>query len=153
MTGPIKLTIGLTVVMLLPSFCGKKYPDEANQALAALQKVQAATQVGVTYQEYGHLVIEARDKVNAADRVLTDSTLNKEFDAATDAYTDANTAWGQKVQGYDLYPNIRPGSTLIPKYNLQTKYDVADASRAIQIIWLEADAHLQQATNLMNGTK
>ena len=70
----------------------------------------------MTYQEYGPLLIEARDRVNAASRVLPDCPLKKEFEAAMEAYTDANSAWGAKVEGRRLFTHLEPGMTLIPKY-------------------------------------
>ena len=65
------------------------HPPEAYEALASLRKFQAATQVGVSYLQYGQLLIEAKDKTNAASRVLSDGPLESEIQAAMDAYADA----------------------------------------------------------------
>ena len=49
-------TVSLIALISLTSCCAKQYSPEAYEALASLRKVQAATQVGVNYQQYGQLI-------------------------------------------------------------------------------------------------
>src|SRR5262249_9409187 len=52
--------------------------DQANQkeataaAIKALERVKAATQVGVDFKQYGGMVIDAKFAVNEAERILPD---------------------------------------------------------------------------------
>lgn len=64
---------------------------------------RAATQVGVNYQTYGQLLIEAKAKVNEAVKSLPDGELKTEMSRAMDSYADAATVWGRKIEGHNLY--------------------------------------------------
>jgi hypothetical protein len=119
--------IAFAVSSQLLMACGaKQHPPEAYEAQASLRKVQAATQVGVNYQQYGQLLIEAKDKTNAASRVLPDGPLKDEIHATMNAYTDAGQVWGIKIrpdpnpanQGY-VVSTGELGRTLISKYSLK----------------------------------
>jgi len=129
----------LIALAAVTACCAKRHPPEAYEALASLRKVQAATQVGVNYQQYGQLLIEAKDKTNAASRVLSDGLVKTEIRATMDAYADAGTLWEEKIRSRNDYLTIieEPGRTLIPKYSLKTD----DMNKAIQMIWLNADLH------------
>jgi len=170
-------TGSLIALAAVTACCAERHPAEAYEALASLRKVQAATHVGVNYQQYGQLLIEARDKTNAASRVLLDgSPLKAEIQAAIDAYVDAGKAWGEKFSegGYECekgsegrpegLPHVRPvcgqlrqdkepGSTLIPKYSLATEnwygMELADSDKAMQTIWMNADLHLNKLAELL----
>ena len=83
-------TLSIAVIPLLLS-CTKPPSKETTEAVAALQKFQAATQVGVNYQTYGQLLIEAKAKVNDAMKSLPDGELKTEISGAMDSYADADT--------------------------------------------------------------
>ena len=95
LTLPIILISLIAVSMFLFS-CAKAPTKETTEAVAALQKLQAATQVGVNYQTYGQLLIEAKAKVNEAVKSLPDGELKTEMSEAMDSYADAATVLGQK---------------------------------------------------------
>ena len=131
---------------------------ETKEALDALRKIQAATQVGVNYQQYGQLVIDAKAKTNSASRLLPEGSIKKEMEAAIDAYADAGRAWSTKFGSSsrdNLYTDTEPGKTLIPKYSLPTEATThaylgsnpIDIDSAIQIIWQKADSHIQKLTD------
>jgi hypothetical protein len=125
--------------------CGlsSKQKTAAGEAVAALRKIHAATEVGVNYQQYGMLVIDAKDKVNNANAVLPDGEMKSRLNAAIDAYTDASQAWGIKVSGNNLLkPDTEPGVTLMRKYNLKTQ-SLKVGSR--DLLWLDADETRQAA--------
>lgn len=126
--------------------------------MKALRKVQAATQVGVNYQQYGTLAIDAQAQVNEALAVLPEGELKKEMNAAMEAYADAQDAWGAKIQSGsgELHTKYGPGQRLIPKYSLPTSQgytttfgDRADAETAMQTIWTVAHAHVDKASKLL----
>jgi hypothetical protein len=146
-------TGSLIALAAVTACCAERHPPEAYEALASLRKVQAATQVGVNYQQYGQLLIKAKDKTNAASRVLSDGPLKAELQAAMDAYSDATQVWGAKIKSKLLNTSQEPGSTLTSKYSLKT-FDNAgiesvDADEAMRTIWLNADLHLTKLANLL----
>ena len=131
----------------------------ARNALTTLKRVQAATQVGVTHQQYGQLVIDAKEQVNEAARVLPDGELRRELSGAMDAYADAGQVWGIKVSTRSLDPHTEPGTTLMRKYNLKvlqacpqcrepTEYLSEDG--AMQAAWAVANTHLDRAAPLLD---
>ncbi|PYS93971.1 MAG: hypothetical protein DMF64_03000 [Acidobacteria bacterium] len=165
------MILALLVLPLLTACSGlsNKQKTAASEAVSALKKIQAATQVGVNYQQYGMLVIEAKDKVNTAHAMLPEGQLKTELDAAMDAYTDAAQAWSIKFREFStyLYAGEEPGKTLIPKYALKTfehKRSVLNASgniiriddqaslpdAALPLIWAAANMHVDRASSLLN---
>src|SRR5438046_598475 len=103
-----RVLLAAVIVAQLVAACGglsSKQKTAASEAVAALRKVHAATQVGVNYQQYGMLVIEAKDKVNNANATLPDGDLKNKLNAAMEAYTDAGQAWGAKVSNLSLKPD------------------------------------------------
>jgi hypothetical protein len=124
--GRIWLIVGLVVVLL--TACGglsSKQQAAVDEALKALKKVDAATSVGVNYQQYGSLVIDAKASVNEASALLPDGELKKELAAAMEAYADAADAWQWKVRGIGSIYNQegKLGQELFPKYS----FDAAES--------------------------
>lgn len=151
--------IGFNILLIcLFTSCSQAPSKESLDAIAALQKIQAGTQVGINYQNYGQLLIEAKAKTNEAVRLLPDGQLKDEFNGAMDAYADAAKAWGVKIEGHQLHDNYEPGKSLIQKYQLpmsEPKYGSRDVDpgTALQLIWLRADLHLQEVAKLLKVDK
>jgi hypothetical protein len=150
-------TVSIIVLILVTACRTKQYDPEAYEALASLRKIQAATQVGVNYQHYGQLLIEAKDKANAASRVLPDGPLQAEIDAAMDAYVDAGQVWEAKTRAH-LNNTEEPGRTLLHKYSIKTDQygnieNEEDMKKALLTIWLNADSHLKKISELLDGRK
>jgi hypothetical protein len=149
------------VITLFPN-CGglsSKQRTAVDDAMKSLRKLAAATQVGVNYQQYGTLVIEAQAQVNDALAVLPEAELKTEMNAAMEGYADAGRVWSVKIDSRRLYSNSEPGQTLIPKYSLKTTpyyfsgaqkpaWESVDADQALQIIWGIARTHLDKASAL-----
>jgi hypothetical protein len=135
---------------------------ELANAIDALRKIEAATQVGVNYANYGSLLIEAKAKVNKASTVLPDSEVKGELNGAMDAYADAGSAWADKIQ-FDgaILTDFGSGKTLIQKYGLlgllvkqcddDADVDRVDADALMQMIWVYAREHLNRASNLVDN--
>lgn len=145
-------TVAIICTQLLIA-CGglsSKQKTATSEAVAALRKIHAATEVGVNYQQYGLLVIEAKHKVNNANAVLPDGELKNRFNAAMDAYTDAAQVWGIKISGPNLQPDREPGKTLMRKYDLKPQtidrvsppLIVIYPDDAMQAMWGAAMGHL-----------
>lgn len=127
----------------------------ANDALKALQKVEAATQVGVNYQQYGQLAIDAKAAVNQAVAALPDGELESEIVAAMEAYADAGDAWGASIND-KLYSGSKLAGDLKQKYD----FDYQRANTALSkddlktlmlsTIWGTARDRLNKATSLLD---
>lgn len=152
--------VALAIVSLI-SACGglsSKQKDAASDALKALRKVDAATQVGISYFQYQPLVIEAQAQVNEALAVLPDGELKKEISLAMEAYTDANIAF--KVQGFILSPSVagvnQEAEFLVKKYSLPPYAPLSNPTStvvrredALSAIWKAARTHIDRASSLL----
>jgi hypothetical protein len=155
----LKLLAAAAVIgmQLLTACGGSPGTQKAAEAVAALRKIHAATEVGVNYQQYGMLLIEAKAKVNDANAVLPDGELKNRLNAAVDAYTDASQVWGMKINGPPLSPDKEPGATLMRKYNLKTHTISAaaltyiDPEEAMRAMWGAAMGHLLMAQKQLEG--
>jgi hypothetical protein len=145
--------------MLLVLFgCGKSEQQLAqekavSEALSALQKVQAATEVGVSYQQYGIILIDAKAKVNEASSKITDDSLKKLLNEPMDAYADAQMFWGYKIKDTSvsakgILPDGRDIKTLISKYKIKPDGDYVDKDDAMQGCWLYASTQLKKAVEV-----
>jgi hypothetical protein len=154
------LTAAAIIFIQLMTACGglsSKQRTAASEAVAALRKIEAAVQVGVNYQQYGTLLIEAKSKVNDANAVLSEGELKQRLNNAMDAYADAAQVWGMKISGPNLLPDREPGAMLMRKYNLKTQTISAaaltyiDTDEALQTMWGAALGHLLIAQKLLDG--
>src|SRR5437868_9197998 len=96
------IVIGLS--LMLPG-CGlsSKQRDATRDAIQSLKRIQAATEVGVNYQAYGQLLIDAQAKANDAKSLLPDSELRNRLSEVIGTYKDANQIWTKKIEnGNDL---------------------------------------------------
>jgi hypothetical protein len=152
------IALAITLTQLLNGCGGLKGKQQvaASEAMTALRKIEAAVQVGVSYQQYGVLLIDAKSKVNDANAVLPDGELKSKLNAAMDAYADAGQVWGIKISGPNLLPNTEPGASLMRKYNLKTHTISAaaltyiDPDEAMQAAWGAAMGHLLIVQKLLD---
>lgn len=141
-------------ILILSAACTKPLPHEAHDALASLRKIQASTEVGVNYQQYSSLLIDAQDKVNNATRVLGDGPVRTEITLTMESYKDARDVWQEKLEGETQLTSVTdPGKILIPKYSLKTTseyhYQVCDADKALHAIWFDANLRLEKLSKLI----
>lgn len=148
-----RLVLTLALALCAAACGSKKEPgrDAAQVAVTKLQKIQAATQVGVNQITYGPLLIDAKSEVNQATDKLVDASLKVELNAAMDAYVDAAGAWSGE---FFIDVESAPGSVWKIKYSVPEKKrdwgerkPYLDRDNLVQIMWASADKHLQEATN------
>lgn len=141
----------LSAIVLLTS-CSSATTKAGKDALESLRRVQAAVQVGVSYQRFGEILIDAKARTNAASRVLPDGPVKTELNAVMDAYMDASRVWQLKIDNQWLDRNSEPGKTLIPKYDLPVAADHNGArpDESLPVIWRFADTHIVQAGKLLD---
>jgi len=131
-----------------------KQQSAADEALKALRKIEAATQVGVSYQQYGQLVIDAKAQVNEATAILPEGELKKELETATDAYSDAGRVWSAAI-ARELFPGDEVSKYLKSKYNIEVARPISDGhereqrSAILNVIWAIGRLHLEKASSLV----
>ena len=74
-----------------------KQKESVTDAIKALGRVEAAIEVGVTYQRYGELVGNAKAEVNDASQILLKGELLDQLSAVIDAYRDAGMVWSLEL--------------------------------------------------------
>lgn len=129
----------------------------AQDAMKALRKLDAATQVGVNFVNYQPLVIDARAKVDEAVSLLPIEQLKSELRSAIDAYADAASAWNDALTSEHLIISQPPGDSLARKYGLNgaplyTGSDIIIVPRgtALTTMWRAGRAHIDRASSLLN---
>ena len=153
----LRRLIPLVCVLLLAS-CNRADRQLANAAIESLKQVRAATEVGMTYEQYSTRVIDAKAKVTAAMEKLTDDDPLKDgLNATMNCYADAVTIWQMKLNGQKIYMLGEPGSSLIAKYHVDNEDIVSNGTKQ----WANPDAllrsalaagnnHLSKAIDLLN---
>jgi hypothetical protein len=140
-------------------------PEEAKTALKSLQKVQAATQMGISLISYEQLLIEAKTYVNIAEnklppvlsnKVIKDGydfspeyrleSINYQMQKVMDAYQAARTVWRHKISDKNL-SDTPEGNAVLTNYAFIIAPNT-DKDTAIQKLWDRADIHLD---NLQKG--
>ena len=122
--------------------------NEVNEALQALGKISAATEIGVNYRQYDPLVLEANAQVNDVIEIVPGGQLRDELVSAMTSYVDARAAWRyQLASQYHEYleEDEDPGNRLFPKYSLPKN---VTSHEAVQIIWQYAGKHFINAKEL-----
>ena len=151
--GSLLASVAIGFLFVFATTCTKENPKEdatsAKSAVKALRKLEAATQVGVDYKQYGLLLIDAQAEVNEA---LT--ALPEEIRAAMDSFVDANKAWTEKLNNRRLSLEQEPGKTLIKKYNFRTGTSpnglvVFDDEKTVEPIWAVAITHVQKVADFL----
>jgi hypothetical protein len=147
-----RLSVLPLTILFVFAACGSlpsKQKTTAENALKALQKLEAATEIGVNYQVYQPMLIEAKTQVNEVNNNLPDGELKSELSAAMDAYADAGDAWdafirngkGDEEERFLQLNNPEPGMPITEsqttarrlreKYKLQTTADIASSLTGI----------------------
>lgn len=89
----IKFLAFVLVCCFIISCSVSKEKQSVDEALSALRKIEAATQVGVSYEKYGELLIEAKAKVNEATKILPPGDLSANLFLTMKNYEIAQIAW------------------------------------------------------------
>jgi hypothetical protein len=147
------LLVGLVVALMVLTKSGTLTAKEkaaAADAIKALGRIEAAVEVGVNYQQYGQLVIDAKAVVNDATRTLPAGEMSTNLTEAIEAYADAGAVWGKKIEfpTLGLRGSFGDGA-IISRYNLQVDdKQQAAYSKAMQIIWGVGATKLAKARSL-----
>ena len=123
-------------------------------ALKALRKMAGATEIGISFQEYGSRVIDAKADVEEALRQLPEGELKTEIALAMDAYADASKAWNQMIRYDFMLVDFEPGSSLQKKYDIPVDTSLSSKMMrrtvVLSTIWAAAKSHIEKADALTN---
>lgn len=134
--------------------------ENVDRALKALRKLAGATEVGVNYQQYSALVIDAKAAVDEALATSSDETFKTELKSSMDAYVDAGRVWDDMVS----IPSSRGRVVLMtgegpnePIWSIHKKYaapvpagtSVISGEELRDTVWAAARKHLDKASALV----
>lgn len=122
---------------------------KAREALDSLRKVQTATQMGIGYEPYSSLTLDAKVKTEAALQELSDDALKSELRMAADSYADGVAFWTAALKGEHFDLSREPWRTLLPKYSIQIdQRGQVDTEAALHNIWQSASFHIAKSEAL-----
>lgn len=130
-------------------------PTQATlDAIKALRKVNGATEVGITFLQYGPLLVEAKGPVDEALAALPEGELRREIQSAMEDYVLAGQAWSASLQSSGA-TGVPTGSELArilnERYSLGLtlkKGRYLNRQQILQIIWKSARTHIENASSL-----
>ncbi len=121
-------------------------------AINSLQKLSAASEVGVDLATYNSLLSEAKMRANEVSAVLSSSDLSQEINAAVVAFTDAKRVWELSLKENDYLSAKDPHFDTWKKiYDVKVDAKTTRVPRdtVLQAIWKTARFHLNNATSKM----
>lgn len=122
----------------------------ANDALQALETIDAAIEIGVSYQKYTSLLADVNASVNRAERGLPPSEFVSSLVDAMDAYKHVAELWAFKIKydniGAKLSSSYADHAAIIAKYGGTAGLkDGADTDFAMQTLWGYSSGKLRDA--------
>jgi hypothetical protein len=162
------LVVALAVVSLLTA-CGglsSKQKTAASDTLKALRKIDAASQVGTSYQQYRLMMIDAQAAMSEASASIPDGELKNELSKAVEADSDALIAWeasnemekngGSTFSGrLEISAKSKDGQPLHEKYKIDFErkdrlmLGTYSLDVALPAIWKVAKEHVDRASKLL----
>jgi hypothetical protein len=145
----------LVLILLALPACSEGPPQAlAREALEALRKVQVATEVGMSFEQYSGLVIEAKVKTDAALRGLPDGPLKSELGEAIDCYADGSRIWSMIINGDKFELGREPSGHYLTKYSIQVNASgQVKKDDALNNVWRSANYRIEQVTNILEVSK
>lgn len=138
----------------------KKLPESVLTAMRELRKMQAATEVGITFQAYSARLIDLKASVDEALRQDISPDLKRELRFAIEAYTDALDLWNRQLS--TRYPSKDKDEMLrdeakdiCEKYGIQefspstSGADILNSRKALTFIWTFAKAAIEKAEQIV----
>jgi hypothetical protein len=127
----------------------------ARTAIKELRKLAGATEIGVSFREYGTRLIDVKNAVDDALASIQEGELKKEISLALEAYVDAGHAWNTIIKDgnaqYDYTLSFdAEWMRIVEKYSLSPESSLVYGNdKALSAIWREARSHLERASTLL----
>ena len=133
----------LTALLFVASAC---QPASIGGAVSSLNKLEAATQVGVAKSEYRSLLIEAKAKVKTAEKDLDSGSLKRHLSNAISAYQAAATIWDDGFFRRDVVPyGFMESQFSMPVKVEEAKQHYTGYKVSLDCLWKYASSELEQA--------
>lgn len=131
-----------------------KEVSAAEKIIAALRRLDNATAVGVTFQNYSALLIEDKSIVDENLKDITNPDFRLSVDQAMLDYQYAMYVWNLAVANNwaIFYTKQEPGRTLINKYHVPIKISVwtqIPVLTGLNYIWLSSRNNFNNASNTL----
>ncbi len=140
------LLLGVFAFVACYNEADRKRNEKLDAAITALRKISSAVEVGVNYEQYSTLLIEAKAKVDLA-KDLFPGDISKQLDTTLDNYVDARKAWGEKFRDWAILDVEDPVSkAILEKYSLpiDTRTWITDDGRRDSANGIEFDDALHE---------
>lgn len=137
----------------------KRPPESLIAAMKELHKMQSATEVGITFQEYSSRLIDLKASVDEALRQVSDPDLRRELRFAVEAYSDGLDLWNRQLN--TRYPLKQSGDLLreeakdicekygIKEFSTSTSgAEIVSGKKALNFIWAFAKIAIEKADKL-----
>jgi hypothetical protein len=164
-----KLAFLLIAILFLPA-CSTAVPQSAKDAHEALKKLEARTQVGITYPEYLKAVgdtkylvqkfLETKDADNHPNiaNAHKKTMLNYELAAAVwqSRFTPVRGIELMSEQGISIREYLgkrHEWPSLIIEQSQAGALEILDPQKLLSLIWTKASKELAAATELIEGNK
>jgi hypothetical protein len=153
-----------------PSALSPEQKTAAKEALKQLNKLAAATEVGLSYREYGTRIVDVSGDLKEALNAIPESDLRKQMTLALGDYVRAREVWNALIisEYGEVFEKVMcPG--LVSDYpqmncSVQTNYSgsgrfvrasITDDSKAriLSAIWASARSHIGTAEQLIARDK
>ena len=126
-------------------------PQAVVDAIKSLRRMESATEIGISNQEYSSRMIDLKGDVDEALAQLPEGELRKELTLAIEAYTDALVVWNYKYAF--LTADEEPGQSWAKKYpNIVSEIEGVNfvgRATAVPAIWVAAGEHVKRASALI----
>ena len=150
----------LSIAVLIAG-CGPSVQHQkAEEALKRLQKVDAATTVGVAYAPYRQLLVDAQEAVNDMECSEHPAPGRLEVEAAMQTYTEAGQLWERVIfhEGMIYTCGYEPLAPLIAKYQLVVSEPQNRCSFTTELkidmgelVWPKAKRHVNEAAKQIHA--
>lgn len=129
--------------------CGPSRQETmTREAYQALNRIQAAIEVGVNYQKYMDVVVEAKATLINIVQEIEDPIIKDHIDFAIASYADVSTAWNAKIRG-ESYVHISPKQGDLSLVSEDVSDKVMQVDLYMQGVWELAKSRVEAIGRLM----
>src|SRR4030095_5173624 len=148
--GRFKSLLLLVFFLTTITACGGLTTEQkvaASDAMSALRKLESSSQVGVSYMQYGPLLVDGKAKVNEAAVKLPDGELKNELGLAIDAYERAGSLWNRTLHwGEYALDDVRSALTEEDQAKYSLGLTAVSRSEAMSTLWELGSKHIARGS-------
>jgi hypothetical protein len=150
----VSIVFGEALPLPTPTPAAHSDKQAAEEAIRGLRKMASAAEIGVSYVEYGRIVIEAKAEVDGALSKIQDGGLRNTISQAMFEYAYALQLWNYLINNRGGIPTkSNMGRTLISSYDIPIKISVfisLTRDSTLPYVWRKARQHYDAAVEQAN---